>query len=115
MSGLQQEIEQLKGRIQYLDEHTSYSTMTLSMYEAGTPAATTTSGSWGFAQALNDALHNFVGSINFSGRLVRRRAAGAGAAGLGDWLGYRIVRASLRKRGGDPGTREPTTGRLTPG
>ena len=70
LSGLQQEIEQLKGRIQYLDEHTSYSTISLSLYEAGTPVAATTSGGWGFAQALSDALHDFVDSINYSRRLV---------------------------------------------
>ena len=107
LSGLQQEIEQLKGRIQYLDEHTSYSTMSLNMYEAGTPVAATTSGGWGFAQALSDALHNFVNSINSLVAWFGGALPGLALLALVIWLGYRIVRASLRRRGGDPGT--PTT------
>jgi uncharacterized protein DUF4349 len=59
------EIEQLKGQIKYLDTNTAYSTVTVSMTEAGTPLAAAPSDSWGFATALSDAAHNFVATINY--------------------------------------------------
>jgi hypothetical protein len=59
------EIEQLKGQIKYLDTNTAYSTVTVSMTEAGAPATTPTSDSWGFATALSDAAHNFVTTVNY--------------------------------------------------
>jgi hypothetical protein len=59
------EIEQLKGQIKYLDTNTAYSTVTVSMTEAGAPARAATSDSWGFATALSDAAHNFVTTVNY--------------------------------------------------
>jgi uncharacterized protein DUF4349 len=59
------EIEQLKGQIKFLDTNTAYSTVTVSMTEAGAPARVATSDSWGFATALSDAAHNFVTTINY--------------------------------------------------
>jgi hypothetical protein len=59
------EIEQLKGQIKYLDTNTTYSTITVSMTEAGAPVQPATSDSWGFATALSDAAHNFVTTINY--------------------------------------------------
>jgi Domain of unknown function (DUF4349) len=59
------EIEQLKGQIKYLDTNTAYSTVTVSMTEAGAPVQAATSDSWGFATALTDAAHNFVTTINY--------------------------------------------------
>lgn len=105
LTGLQQEIEQLKGRIQYLDEHTSYSTLTLNMYEAGTPVATTTGGGWGFVQALSDGLHNFVSSINSLVAWLGGALPGLALLALLVWGGYRIVRGSLRKRAHDSETK----------
>lgn len=67
------QIEQLKGQIKYLDDNTSFSSVTVTLTEAGAPVQTT-SDSWGFATALNDAAHNFVATINY---LV----AGLGAIG----------------------------------
>ncbi len=58
------QIEQLKGQIKYLDDNTSYSSVTVTLTEAGAPAQTTTD-SWGFATALNDAAHNFVATVNY--------------------------------------------------
>ena len=58
------QIEQLKGQIKYLDDNTSYSSVTVTLTEAGAPAQTT-SDNWGFATALNDAAHNFVATINY--------------------------------------------------
>jgi len=60
-----QQIEQLKGQIQYLDHNTSFSTVTVNIVEAGTPPPTAASDNWGFATALGDAAHNFVTTINY--------------------------------------------------
>ena len=90
------QIEQLKGQIQYIDHNVAFSTISVSLTEAGAPAANTPSDIWGFASALSDAAHNFVTTINY---LI----TGLGAIGpilvlLG--LGYLVWR-----RAGRPGWR----------
>ena len=60
-----QQIEELKGQIQYLDHNTSYSTVTVSIVESGAAPSTQPGDSWGFATALGDAAHNFVTTINY--------------------------------------------------
>jgi uncharacterized protein DUF4349 len=60
-----QQIEELKGQIQYLDHNTSFSTVTVSIVEAGAPAPVQSSDNWGFATAISDAAHNFVTTINY--------------------------------------------------
>src|SRR6266567_373608 len=60
-----QQIEQLKGQIQYLDHNTSFSTVTVNIVEAGAPAPTAANDNWGFATAIGDAAHNFVTTINY--------------------------------------------------
>lgn len=60
-----QQIEELKGQIQYLDQNTSYSTVTVELVEVGAPPATQATDSWGFVTALSDAAHNFVTTINY--------------------------------------------------
>ncbi len=62
LSYAQQELEQLKGRMQYLEGHTSFSTLTMNIYETGATIAEP--GEWGFVQALKDALHNMVKAFN---------------------------------------------------
>jgi hypothetical protein len=59
------EIEQLKGQIKYLDDHTSYSALTITMTEAPAIAQAAASDKWGFATALTDAAHNFVATIDY--------------------------------------------------
>lgn len=63
LTGAQQQLEELEGRMRYLDEHTGYSTITLTVYETGATVVTP-SGEWGFIQALKDALHNVVRAVN---------------------------------------------------
>jgi hypothetical protein len=87
-----QQIEQLKGQIAYFDHNTAFSTVTVTLTEAGAPAQTAASDSWGFATALNDAAHNFVATINYV-------VTGLGAIGpilvvLG--LGYLVWRSRRR-------------------
>jgi hypothetical protein len=60
-----QQIEELKGQIQYLDHNTSFSTVTVSLVELGAPVQTQPNDSWGFVTALSDAAHNFVTTINY--------------------------------------------------
>jgi ABC-type Fe3+-hydroxamate transport system substrate-binding protein len=86
------QIEQLKGQIQYIEHNTSYSTVTVTMLEAGAPAQVARQDSWGFATALSDGAHNFVTTINYV-------VTGLGAIGpvlvlLG--LGYLLWRRSGR-------------------
>lgn len=63
LSTIQGEIEQLKGRIQYLDEHSAYATLTMSVYEDGAAVVPQGEG-WGFIQALKDAARALVRTIN---------------------------------------------------
>lgn len=62
LTAAQQELEQLQGRQRYLDEHTGYSTLTMSIYESG--SVVTTSEDWGVVAALKDGLENIVGVFN---------------------------------------------------
>ena len=101
LSQTQTEIEQLKGRIRFLDEHTSFSTLTISLYETGTQVSA--SGSWGFVDALKDALHAFVDSINaiivfFGGALPILVLLAILA-----WIAYKVIRplAARLARGRD--------------
>ena len=85
------QIEQLKGQIKYLDDNTSYSSVTVTLTEAGAPVQST-SDSWGFATALNDGAHNFVATINY---LI----SGLGVAGpflVLAGLGYLVWRSRRR-------------------
>jgi uncharacterized protein YydD (DUF2326 family) len=59
------QIEQLKGQIKYLDDHTSFSALTITMTEAAATAQAARSDSWGFSSALADAAHNFVATVNY--------------------------------------------------
>ncbi len=59
------QIEQLKGQIKYLDDNTSYSTVSVTLTESGAPAQSTPSDSWGFVTALNAGAHNFMTTINY--------------------------------------------------
>jgi hypothetical protein len=86
------QIEQLKGQIQYIEHNTSFSTVTVNLFESGAPVQAQRQDSWGFATALSDAAHNFVTTVNYV-------ITGLGAIGpvlvlLG--LGYLLWRRSGR-------------------
>ena len=61
----QEMIERLQGRINYLDRAVAYSTVSLTLREANLPAAGPGADEWGFRTAVLQALHNFVGTINW--------------------------------------------------
>ncbi|HKW71840.1 MAG TPA: DUF4349 domain-containing protein [Candidatus Dormibacteraeota bacterium] len=82
------QIEQFKGQIKYLDDNTSYSSVSVTLTESGAPTQAAPSDSWGFATALNDAAHNFMTTVNYA-------VSGLGALGpfiLLGGLGYLIWR-----------------------
>jgi hypothetical protein len=90
------QIEQLKGQINYIDHNVAFSTITVTLTEAGAPVASAPSDSWGFASALSDAAHNFVTTVNYL--ITALGAAGPVLVLLG--LGYVVWR-----RAGRPGWR----------
>ena len=103
LSTNQQEIEQLKGQLQYLKEHTSYGTMTVSLFEAGAVVAVAGTPTWGFVGALEDALRGFVDTVN---ALI----VGLGSAlpilillALAGWILYRVFRSSGSRPAGGEG------------
>lgn len=59
------QIEQLKGQIKYLNDNTSFSTISVTLTESGAPAQSAPPDSWGFVTALNEAAHNFITTINY--------------------------------------------------
>jgi hypothetical protein len=59
------QIEQLKGQLKYLDDHTSFSALTITMTEAPATAQAAPSDSWGFSTALADAAHNFMATVDY--------------------------------------------------
>lgn len=103
LSAVRGEIEQLKGRLRYLEEHTSFSTITISLFETGVEVAS--AGGWGFLQALRDAARGFVNTLN--GMIV-----GLGETlpvfillGVLGWIAFRLVGRSLyrgRREGPPP-------------
>ncbi|MBN1319799.1 MAG: DUF4349 domain-containing protein [Thermoleophilia bacterium] len=62
LTDAQGELEQLKGRLRYLDEHTSFSTITMTIYETGAEVVGSTE--WGVKQAFKDGLHYIVKVFN---------------------------------------------------
>jgi len=90
------QIEQLKGQIQYIEHNVAFSTISVTLTEAGAPVAATPSDNWGFATALTDAAHNFVTTVNYV--ITFAGAVGPVLVILG--LGYLVWR-----RAGRPGWR----------
>jgi hypothetical protein len=88
------QIEQLKGQIQYIEHNTTYSTVTVTMLEAGAPLQVARQDSWGFATALSDGAHNFVTTINYV-------VTGLGA--IGPVLVLLLLGYLLWRRSGRPG------------
>lgn len=65
LTAAQDELEQLKGRQRYLEEHTNFSTLTINLTEAGVVVTTvTTKPSWGVGKAFGDGARNLVKAFN---------------------------------------------------
>jgi hypothetical protein len=102
----QQQLEQLIGRLRYLDEHTSYSTLTLNIYEAG--AEVTPPSEWGFVEALKDALHHLVDAFSAIVRGLGWLIPILVIAGVVVYLIYLIFRAATRRNRARTETPHPT-------
>jgi hypothetical protein len=96
----QQELEQLKGRMQYLEGHTSFSTLTMNIRETG--AEVTTEGEWGFGQALKDALHNVVDAFSAVVRGLGWLIPIVIILGIVAGIAYLIVRSVMRRKSQRP-------------
>ena len=64
LSNAQTQLDELKGRAQFLNEHTNYSTLTMSIFETGVEVKPASTTQWGVTKALKDALHNLVNAGN---------------------------------------------------
>jgi hypothetical protein len=92
----QQQLEELQGRLRYLDEHTSYSTITMTIYETG--VVVTPPGEWGVTKAFNDALHNLVDAVNAIVRGLGVLIPVLVVLGIIAYIVYRIWRGAVRRR-----------------
>jgi len=101
----QAQLEQLNGRLRYLDEHTSYSTLTLNIYEAGVEVAPPSE--WGFVQALKDALHHLVDAFSAIVRGLGWLVPILVIVGVVVYIFYLIYRAVTRRSRGRAETPQP--------
>ena len=90
------QIEQLEGQIKYLDDHTAYSSVSVTLTEAGAPLHTQPQDSWGFQTALDQAAHNFVTTINYVVSALGALGPVIVVALLG-WLVWRRRRAPVAR------------------
>lgn len=105
LTSAQQELEQLEGRQRYLDEHTNYSTVTMSIYEAG--AAVTPAGTWGMTEALKDGLHNLVNAFNAIVRGLGVLVPVIIVLAIIGYVVYRFWRAARRRRASEAARFQP--------
>ena len=91
----QDSLESLKGRMRYLEEHTSYSTISLTIYETGVEVAS--AEAWGFVDALKDGLRNLVKAFNAIVRGLGILVPVLIVLGIIAYIVYRIVRAISRR------------------
>jgi len=93
---IQEEIEQYKGRMAYLDEHASFATLTMSVYEKG--GMVVAGQGWGFVDALKRAARALVGTINELIVFLGGALPVLVVLALIGWIAYLIVRAVLRRQ-----------------
>jgi hypothetical protein len=90
LNAIQLELEQVRGRLRFLENQTSFATISLSIGERG-PAATTGDGGWGIVEAWRDGAKAFV---QVAGRafVVLAAALPLILLALLGWLGVRTAR-----------------------
>ncbi|MCL5736236.1 MAG: DUF4349 domain-containing protein [Actinobacteria bacterium] len=92
----QQELEQLEGRKRFLDEHTSFSTITMSIHEAGAVVVPATT--WGITKAVKDGLHNLVDAFNAIVRGLGVLVPVLVVIAIIGYVIYRLWRAAVRRQ-----------------
>lgn len=95
LNSAQQELESLKGRMRYLEEHTSYSTITMNIYEVGVEVVD--EESWGFVAALKDGARNLVKAFNAIVRALGIIIPVLIVVGIIAYIVYLIIRAIARR------------------
>jgi hypothetical protein len=96
VNAAQQDLEQLKGRLRFLDEHTSYSTITMNIYEKGTEPVVEVASTWGVGGAFKDALHYLVRVFNGIVRGLGVLIPVLIVVAIVGYIAYRIIRSVTR-------------------
>jgi hypothetical protein len=89
LSQTQLELEQTRGRIRFLDDRTSYATISLELQERGETEAT--GSGWGIVEAWRDGAHAFVRVLAGAFVVLATLAPLLVLAALA-FLGFRVVR-----------------------
>ncbi len=89
LSQTQLELEQTRGRIRFLDDRTSYATISLELQERGETEAT--GSGWGIVEAWRDGAHAFVRVLAGAFVVLATLAPLLVLVALG-FLGFRVVR-----------------------
>lgn len=105
LSVIQEQIEQLTGRRNYLDNHVQFSSVQVNLFEAG--SGTGGGEGWGFTQALSDAAHGVVDGFNAVIRFFGDALVYIIIIAFAALLAMFIVRA---RRRGKPATDDEPTG-----
>ncbi len=92
ISAVQEQIEQLTGRKNYLDNRIQFATINITVFEEG---ATKVDG-WGIKEAFSDAIHGIVDGFNAVLRFIGRAAVFAVLIALLLWAVYYFVVAKKR-------------------
>jgi hypothetical protein len=100
VTAAQDELEQLKGRQRFLQEHTSYSTLTINIREAGAEVvAPVVEDSWGVGEAFSDAARNFVKALNAIVRALGIVIPVLVVLAIIAYIVFRVWRWNARKKG----------------
>jgi hypothetical protein len=101
ITSAQEELETLKGRMRYLQEHTSFSTISVTIYETGVEEEVTPvveeKESWGVVDALEAGLRNLVKAFNAIVRALGILIPILILVGIVAYIVYRIVRGAQRR------------------
>lgn len=110
LSVIQQQIEQLLGRKNYLDNHVQLSTIQVSIFESGESVGG--GEGWGLWQAIVDAAHGVVNGLNEVIKFLGNAAVYIVIAVALVLIGYLLYRKRRRPKSGGQGEDEakPETG-----
>ncbi|PKQ28455.1 MAG: hypothetical protein CVT63_02610 [Candidatus Anoxymicrobium japonicum] len=90
LASVEEQIETLTGRKNYLDNHVQFSTIAVVLAEPG--RSVSAGEEWGFAQALRDAAHNVVDGVNAVVRFLGAALVYALIIGAFGLLAYQVAR-----------------------
>jgi hypothetical protein len=92
LNQVQLELEQARGRLQYLEDQVSFATISLAVHERLPVAAKGDNGGWGIVEAWRTAGHGFVTVIGWMLIAAATAAPALIVLGLGLLIGRRFVR-----------------------